>query len=222
MTEMVFPPLEPLLKSPKLSLYARAIQTYLDEEHERREAFYDWLTEDIKAEFINGEVIVQSPAKKQHTDVVANLTSLLRTFVDEHDLGFVGAETVLVTLTRNDYLPDIVFFIARRSDQFTSQQIKYPAPDLVVEVLSPSTAVIDRTTKFEDYAAHGVAEYWLVDPEKQTVEQYVLRESEYELLFKIQEGSLTSVVVEAFTIPAASIFDSKVKNRVLAQMVAAT
>jgi hypothetical protein len=44
MTEMVFPPLEPLLKSPKLSLYARAIQTYLDEEHERREAFYDLST----------------------------------------------------------------------------------------------------------------------------------------------------------------------------------
>ena len=172
MIDMASPSLEPLLKSPKLSLYARAIQTYLDEEQEKRESFYDWLTEDIKAEFINGEVIVQSPAKKQHTDVVANLTSLLRTFVDEHDLGFVGAETVLVTLTRNDYLPDIAFFTANRAKQFTPHQMKYPAPDLVVEVLSPSTAVIDRTTKFEDYAAHGVSEYWLVDPEKQTVEQY--------------------------------------------------
>ena len=220
MTEMVFPPLEPLLKSPKLSLYARAIQTYLDEEYQKRESFYDWLTEDIKAEFINGEVVVQTPAKNRHTVASMNLSTVLSTYVELNDLGFVGAETVLVSLTRNDYLPDICFFGKAKASNIKPDQMKYPAPDFVVEILSPSTAVIDRSTKFEDYAAHGVAEYWLVDPEKQTVEQYALRENEYELLFKVQEGSLTSTVVAGFTIPVAAIFDHKLKNQVLAQMVA--
>jgi Uma2 family endonuclease len=213
------PSLEPLLKSPKLSLYARAIQTYLDEEQEKRESFYDWLTEDIKAEFINGEVIVQSPAKHRHTVASMNLSTLLSTYVELNDLGFVGAETVLVSLTRNDYLPDICFFGKVKASIIKPDQVKYPAPDFIVEILSPSTAVIDRTTKFEDYAAHGVSEYWLVDPEKQTVEQYALRDAEYELLFKIHEGGLTSVVVTGFMIPAISIFDAKIKNQMLAQII---
>ncbi|MBE7531248.1 MAG: Uma2 family endonuclease [Chloroflexi bacterium] len=219
MSEMMLTPLEPILKSPKLPLYARALQSYLDEEHYKRESFYDWLTEDIKAEFINGEVVVQTPAKKQHTDAVVNLTSLLRTFVDEHDLGFLGSETVLVALTRNDYLPDVAFYGVEKSKNLSPQQVKYPAPDFVAEVLSPGTEHVDRGIKFEDYAAHGVGEYWILDPEKQTVEQYVLRQGGYELLFKIQEGSLTSTAVTGFTIPVVAIFDAKRKNQVLAQMI---
>lgn len=216
MSEMVFPPLESLLKSPKLFLYAKAIESYLNEELEKREAFYDWLTEDRKAEFINGEVIVQTPAKHRHTVASMNLSALLSSYVQHHDLGFVGAETVLVSLTRNDYLPDICFFRTETAVTFKPDQVKYPVPDFVAEVLSPRTAVIDRTTKFEDYAAHGVGEYWLVEPEKETVEQYVLRGSDYELLFKVQEGHLTSSAVPGFTIPVAAIFDAKLKNQVLA------
>ncbi len=52
------------------------------------------------------------------------------------------------------------------------EQMKYPAPDFIAEILSPSTESVDRITKFEDYAAHGVAEYWLIDPAKKIVEQY--------------------------------------------------
>jgi Uma2 family endonuclease len=174
LTAIKSPDLKTLLRSPKLSLYAREIQSYLNEETRRREAYYDWLTPDVKAEFINGEIIVQSPAKKRHTDVVANLATLLRTYVDEHDLGFLGAETVLISLTRNDYLPDIVFFTAGHARELSPDQMKSPPPDFVVEVLSPSTEEKDRQLKFEDYAAHGVMEYWLVDPEQQTVEQYLL------------------------------------------------
>ena len=209
-----------MLCSPKLSLYAREIQSYLDEEARRREAYYDWLTPDIKAEFINGEIIVQSPAKKRHTDVVANLATLLRTYVDEHDLGFLGAETVLITLTRNDYLPDIAYFTAGRARELSPDQMKFPPPDFIVEVLSPSTEEKDRELKFEDYAAHGVREYWLVDPEQQTVEQYFLRGEVYQLLLKVKAGPLSSEVISGFTIPVEAVFDAKVKNQVLGQILA--
>jgi len=210
--------LDPLIHSPKLSLYMQQLQSVLNIEQQRRDEFYDWITEDIKAEFINGEVIMQSPAKQRHTAASINLTTLLSTYADLHHLGFVGSETVLVTLTRNDYLPDVCFFGASKAAQITSEQMKYPAPNFIAEILSPSTEGVDRTTKFEDYAAHGVAEYWLIDPAKKIVEQYDLQAGEYALRLKVQSGLLSSLVVERFKIPVAAIFDAEVKNQTLQRM----
>lgn len=195
------------------------MQNYLDEESQKREAFYDWMTPDVKAEFINGEIVVQSPAKKRHTVASMNLSALLSTFVEMNDLGFVGAETVLVSLTRNDYLPDICFFDREKAATIEPEQVKYPAPDFVVEILSPSTADVDRGVKFEDYAAHKVAEYWLVDPEFETVEQHILENDRYKLLLKVNSGSLASKTVQGFIIPVTAIFDSKAKNEALAAIL---
>jgi len=219
MTITVSRPLEPLLNSPRLALYANQLQEYLDDEQRRREEFYDWITEDIKAEFINGEVIVQTPAKKRHTAASINLTALLDAYVESHDLGFVGAETALVSLTRNDYLPDICFFGQEKTKQLSPDQVKYPAPDFIVEILSPSTASKDRGIKFEDYAYSGVQEYWLVDPQEQTLEQYVLRNESYELILKLKSGSITSAAIAGFSIPVEAIFDRKLKNQVLASIL---
>lgn len=217
----ISPALEPLIKSRHFPLYVEEMQSRMEAERRRREEFYDWITEDIKAEFINGEVVVQSPAKDQHTEASMNLAMLFKVYVDEHNLGIVRAETTLVTLTRNDYLPDICFFGEQKAGFISHDQMKYPAPDLVVEILSPSTARVDRTTKFDDYADHGVGEYWLVNPEARTVEQFVLRDGEYELLFKLREGTITSEVVQGFAIPVEAIFDDKLKNRVLVGLISA-
>ena len=216
------PAIEPLLQSPQLPIYVREMQSYLDEESQKREAYYDWLTPDVKAEFINGETVVQSPAKKRHTVASMNLSALLGAYVELNDLGFVGAETVLISLTRNDYLPDICFFGRQKAAEIEPEQMKYPAPDFIVEILSPSTADIDRGLKAEDYAAHDIAEYWLVDPEQETVEQYLLQDEHYELNLKVKTGPLSSLVIQGFTIPVEAIFDSRVKNQVLGQLLTAT
>ena len=83
----------------------------------------------------------------------------------------------------------------------------FPAPDLVVEVLSPSSEAIDRGVKFEDYAAHAVGEYWLVDAESENVEQYVLQGEDYKLHMKSGSGLLTSLSVSGFEVPVRAIFD---------------
>ena len=220
MTVKTAPILEPLLKSPKLSLYARQLQDYLDEEQQRREAFYDWTTEDIKAEFINGEIVMQTPAKQRHTVASMNLAALLDAYVEHHQLGFVGAETVLIALTRNDYLPDVCFFSAEKAEQIMPDQVKFPAPDFIIEVLSPGTESTDRGVKFEEYAASHVHEYWLVDPDGQTVEQYLRRGDAYELIVKIKSGEINSEVVAGFTVPVAAIFDRRLKNQALANILA--
>lgn len=64
------------------------------------------------------------------------------------------------------------YFGLGKAAHISPDQLYYPAPDFVVEVLSKSTEKNDRDIKFADYAAHGVAAYWLVDPLRQQIEQY--------------------------------------------------
>ena len=208
-----------LLNSPKLALHVRRLGDVLAREHEARERFYNEIDEDQKAEFINGAVIVHSPAKKRHADAIALLLRLLHPYVQINRLGFVGQEKILVTLTRNDYEPDVCFFSAEKAASFTPDQMKFPVPDLAVEVLSPSTAERDRGVKFEDYAAHGVMEYWILDPEAETVEQYVLDGERYALRMKSGSGELASVAVEGFAVPVRALFDEDENLRVLRQLL---
>ncbi|NJO05890.1 MAG: Uma2 family endonuclease [Chloroflexaceae bacterium] len=199
--------LEQLRHAPQLRLYYEAIGELLAAEAACREHFYATVREDEKAEFINGEVIVQSPVKLEHNEAGLNLISLLRTYVVRHNLGIVGYEKLLIALTRNDYEPDVCFFSAAKAAHLQPDQIRFPDPDFIAEVLTPSTATTDRGIKFTDYAAHGVAEYWLIDPATHTVEQYELRDAHYHLLTKARSDTITSVAVAGFSIPIAAIFE---------------
>lgn len=199
--------LEKLLESPRLSLFQREIERVLEAEQARRERFIETVTDAEKAEFINGEVVVHSPVKLQHNVALKRLLILLDTYVEIKELGLVGFEKLLISLTRNDYEPDICFFRQEVADSFTPQQMRFPAPDFVVEFLSDSTAARDRGVKFDDYAAHGVGEYWIIDAENEIVEQYLLDGGEYRLAYKVGSGVLTSRVVAGFAIPVTAIFD---------------
>ena len=87
--------------------------------------------------------------------------------------------------------------------------MRFPAPDFIVEILSDSTAKTDRETKFDDYAAHGVKEYWIIDPDAEVVEQYLLRDEEYLLIKKTDSGILKSEAIAGFAIPVRAIFDEQ-------------
>lgn len=198
-----------LLGSPRLPEAMRRLQAAMRAEARKRRYFYEVVTEHQKAEFINGEIVVHTPVKYQHNQASFRLASLMNAYVQRHSLGAVGHEKLLVTLTRNDYEPDICFFGVEKASGFTPDQTRFPAPDMVVEVTSESTEAIDRGVKFEDYAAHGVSEYWLVDPTAETIEQYILAESGYELAVKVRTGSIASTVVNGFEIPVRAVFDDK-------------
>ncbi|MEA3338973.1 MAG: Uma2 family endonuclease, partial [Chloroflexota bacterium] len=197
-------------RSPRLPLYAQKLQTWMETERAMRERFYEEMSETQKTEFINGEVIVHSPVRSCHNIVGQNLLHLLGTFVRKHQLGYIGYEKILVTLTRNDYEPDLCYFSAEKAQHFAPHQTKFPAPDFVAEILSPGTEANDRGIKFEDYALHGVREYWIIDPEQEFVEQYFLKGEEgenYELHVKAITGVLESLVITGFIIPVRAIFD---------------
>ncbi len=196
-----------LLRCPQLPLVVQEFQSELRAEHEKRTRFYEEMSEGQKVEFINGEVIVHSPVKLRHSVASQNLFTLLNVYVRKRQLGLVGHEKWLITLTRNDYEPDIVYFVPHKAQTITPDQMKFPAPDLVVEVLSPSTENQDRGVKFQDYAAHGITEYWIIDPDREFVEQYVLQNERYDLQMKSHTGDLQSVAVRGFEIPVHAIFD---------------
>ena len=204
---------------PDAVLFAQKLDSALKAEQKKRRHFYEIVEENKKMEFINGEIIFHSPVKLQHNNATSLLCVLLKTFVAKYQLGFVGVEKILVSLTRNDYEPDLCFFGKDKSKNFKKKQMQFPAPDFIVEVLSDSTEKYDRETKFQDYAAHGVQEYWIVDADKETVEQYFLQNETYELLLKSNSGDINSVVLTAFKIPIQAIFDEQVNLRTLANLI---
>lgn len=89
---------------------------------------------------------MHSPVKRRHLRVSKLLFNLLQNFISLHDLGEVDTEKALVTLTRNDYEPDICFWRKEIADTF-DDTMQHPAPDLVVEILSKGTAKRDRGIK---------------------------------------------------------------------------
>ncbi len=210
-----------LMQSPTLKLLMDKTAKKLSAEQKSRKKFYDELTPNVKAEFINGKVIMHSPVKLRYSQASDNLFSLLKLFVLKNKLGLVHHEKLLIKLTRNDYEPDICFFKKETSKKFKAEQMLFPAPDFIVEVLSPSTEKLDRTTKYEDYAAHGVEEYWIVSPEKQTVEQYFLTETGYELNIKSKTGIIKSEAIESFEMPVRAIFDEDVNMETINEIMSA-
>ena len=191
---------------PDIVLLMKEVRTMLDGETKKRAEFRNLIHENVNAEFINGEIIYHSSAKRRHWRVAANLTTLLVTHVKKNNLGEIGSEKVMIELTRNDYEPDIVFFNKEKSSKFTDDQMLFPAPDFIVEIVSPSTEKYDRNEKFIDYAAHGVAEYLIIDPELQTVEHFLNENGMFRLFQKLHKGQLESTVIKGFAVDLKSIF----------------
>lgn len=212
--------LQPILHSPRLKEYMNELSSYIKTEEEKRERFYATVTEQEKAEFINGEVVSHSPVIRKHNQITGRLYKLLSFFVSSNNLGFVGIEKILLRLSRNDFEPDICFFRKDVADTFSDKTMFFPAPDFVAEILSKSTEKNDRGVKFEDYAFHGVKEYWIIDPDNETAEQYLLDdEKKFQLFVKLNEGIIYSKTVTGFNIPVRALFDETINNDTLKQLI---
>ena len=131
---------------------------------------------ELRVELIDGEIYMAPAPVPMHQIIVGNLMLLLGTHVRLKRLGVVLTAPLDVELKpgADTVQPDLVFIRQERlAELLGARQIK-GAPDLIVEVLSPSTRRLDRTVKLPAYARYGVSEFWLVDPDEQSVEVYVL------------------------------------------------
>jgi len=138
------------------------------------EEFVAWCDEDTRAEWVDGEVVMMSPMNDPHSDVVGWLGSLLRIFVEQHDLGVVRPEmqTRLAKLRRRR-VPDLWFVAKDRVGLIHRTHLEGP-PDWAVEIVSPDSEARDWREKYLDYEAAGVREYWVIDPASNHMEAYAL------------------------------------------------
>lgn len=198
-----------ILQSHRLPEYASIIEQRLKAERDRRNAFYAEMTDESKMEFIDGEVVLHSPARNWHLNASKYLLMLLQYWVSCHTKGLVQIEKALCIFDRNDYEPDIVYFGPAKAALIRRDTLKFPVPDFIVEILSESTEGRDRGVKFDDYAAHGVQEYWIVDPHEETIEQYLLSsDGTYNLKLKSASGDIASTFIQGFFIPIRAVFDA--------------
>ncbi len=131
---------------------------------------YCLLPEDKRYELIDGDLYMAPAPLIRHQVILRTLLSLLWPFVRDNGLGQVYSSPVDVIFSDEDVLqPDILFITAGREGIVTERACE-GAPDLVVEILSPSTGQRDRELKRKIYANYGVKEYWLVDPETDSVQ----------------------------------------------------
>ena len=134
--------------------------------------YADYLTtpEDERYELLDGDLIMVPAPNLKHQHVLGNLYYHLRQFITEHGTGRVLVAPCDVYLSDTNVVqPDLLFVSREREHLLSDGQKVRGAPDLVVEILSPSSADKDRGLKRDIYGRHGVTEYWLVDPIAETV-----------------------------------------------------
>ncbi len=201
--------IEPIRHSPLLPRIVEELLQQIARERELRSRFYSEMTAEQKAEFIGGEVIFHSPAKNRHVISTGLIFQAMNIYVIANRLGTVKSEKCLCVFPRNDYEPDVVFFGPEKSSQLDLDTLQFPVPDLIVEVLSESTESRDRGTKFIDFSAQGVTEYWIVDTEHRALEQYLQEKEGLELKKKSDSGLVESRAIPGFAIDIAALFDEQ-------------
>jgi Uma2 family endonuclease len=129
------------------------------------EEYLAWAGEDVHAEWVNGEVIVQMPPKPRHQQVVAFLLRLLGQFIELFQLGRLLPVPLEMRAIPDGPArePDLLFVAREHLDRLTEARLSGPA-DLVVEVVSDDSVACDRADKFYEYQAAGIREYWIIDP----------------------------------------------------------
>ena len=142
------------------------------------EEFLQWDGENQHVEWVDGEVVFMSPVSKIHSDVGLFLAAALREFAMFHKLGQVCQDPFQMKPGPDlpGRAPDIQFIAQQNLARVKRLYTDGPA-DLVVEVISPGSRGTDRGDKFYEYEQGGVREYWLIDPDRQQAEFYLLDEN---------------------------------------------
>jgi Uma2 family endonuclease len=140
------------------------------------EEFIEWLDEDTRAEWVDGEILTMpSPASIGHQDIGGFLDKVLGIYIEVNNLGklILAPYVMRMAAISRGREPDLLFVKRDRLHLITHNYLNGPG-DLVIEIASPESQTRDRKDKLAEYESAGVREYWLVDPDHKTAEFYEL------------------------------------------------
>ena len=160
-------------------------------------------------EIIEGEHYVSPSPITQHQRILGRLFAALNNFLQQHPLGEVFIAPMDVVLSDLDIVqPDLLFIASSNAGIITEKNMQGP-PNMVIEILSESTRKTDEVVKRKLYARYGVQEYWVVDPELETVKVYRMTGTNYLRVSELSREageSLTTPILPDFVIGLAQIF----------------
>ncbi|MBN8620566.1 MAG: Uma2 family endonuclease [Anaerolineae bacterium] len=157
-------------------------------------------------QLIEGEVVIAVPPIPKHQSAVAETLFLLMTCSRTLGGKAYSAPIEVYLDEFNIYQPDVLY-IAPQSRCIVEEKRLVGPPDLVVEVLSPSTAKLDREKKFRAYQKHGVREYWIIDPVNAYLEVWVLQNEIFTKLGTFTpDDTFESPVLNQYQVTLSAIF----------------
>jgi Uma2 family endonuclease len=168
-------------------------------QHRLKFTYQDYLhlPDDKRYEILEGELVMAPSPIIKHQRVSGKLTIFLAEFVQRNNLGEVFTAPCDVVLSQEDVLQPDILFISRQNSSIITEKNVQGAPDLVIEILSPATEYRDREIK----------EYWLVDPDKQTIEVMVLGKVDFKTAGVYSTGSrLSSLLLKELSIDLGEVF----------------
>jgi Uma2 family endonuclease len=161
-------------------------------------------------ELIGGEHYVMPPPNLRHQAISRNLLFLIQSFLQTHPIGRVYCAPLDVILSQFDVVePDLLYVSNERREELLSGQWVTGAPDLVVEIGSPSNRRHDETIKRRLYERFAVAEYWVVDPELDAIKVYRRTGERYERVAELMledDDVLTTPLLPGLEMTLARIF----------------
>ncbi|MGQ0602568.1 MAG: Uma2 family endonuclease [Anaerolineales bacterium] len=165
--------------------------------------------EDRKAELINGELIIMPTPSIAHENLQVFLLTILRLFTAAFDLGRVfGSRTAVRIAVDQTYEPDILFVSRERQYIISAHEVR-EAPDLVIEILSATSAERDRGIKREHYETGGVRELWLIDPYGPAGTQFFQRQAERLIEVAPVNGIIYSTTLTNFQLKLAWLWPAE-------------
>ena len=184
----------------------------LPEEPVTIEQFLEWCEEDIWAEWVDGEVIIMSPASRKYQQIADFLSAILRIFSENKNLGLAISAPFSMRLDTTSAVrePDLLFISTANLHRLKESYLDGPA-DIAIEIVSPESIERDREDKFAEYEQAGISEYWLIDPIHEQAEFYILKQGRYHLA-DISEGIFQSYILPGFDLQIAWLWQNPLPN----------
>ena len=172
-----------------------------------KDVFWNVLADDYHGEFIKGEIVLRCGMTLKNAMARQNLEMLLWDFVKKRKIGQVFGTRCVCDFEDNFFSPGIIYYENSKADKFYDEMNRFPVPDLIVEFNDENTEENNRGVKFDAYENKAVKEYWMVNAENKTIEQYVLDKGTFDFIGLTNSGKVKSILIIDFETSVEEIFE---------------